>query len=214
MVNTDKFLLCLAEEEHHFNIEETNVRLRKSEDDKLSLEKKVVELNELKNTVQQLKKEHGAQIFVANQRQQEVTQLKRDLASAREQSSHSQTVLLTHQTETAQLKYKVLTLEKNEEKKELENVALQNEIDHKKKEQTQVVEQLNSQVLQNQRLTAEVVRVETLHRSSALHQKNSRDLTASELLKKNQKVLDLKNQLENVEQQVSTSRMENAALAR
>ena len=51
--------LLEAEEDHRRAVKDSSVRLKQSEDAKLTLEKKRVELSELKATVSNLKKEYG-----------------------------------------------------------------------------------------------------------------------------------------------------------
>lgn len=78
--------VLLSRVEHKTKMRELSNKLKKLEEEKLTLDSQLVELNTLKETVTNLKKEHGAQIFVNNQKNQEITSLKKDLISEKEKN--------------------------------------------------------------------------------------------------------------------------------
>ena len=92
-------------ETHKLNMDTATKKLLTSEKDKLELEQTKVELSELKTIVLNLKKESGAQVFVMNQRAQEIVALQRELAAEKELQHETRTTLSLQEQETSNFVY-------------------------------------------------------------------------------------------------------------
>ena len=201
-----------AEEEYGMQLKEVQQRLSHSETEKSTLEAQVIELNTLKNAVVHLKKEHGAQIFVSNQRLNEITQLKRDVLNEKDKSMAVQTELNAHQATTVQLQYKISTLEKQKEKHDVDIATFTNAMDQSKQTTSQLKNDKETVLNHNGTLKKELVAMENKLNDLALTHKNHVDSQNIQNIREKNNIDTMQLELNNMEQALLAQQLEHQGL--